>query len=226
MCIYLIRNDINNLIYIGKTTNMKRRYKEYKYGSRKINKRRNYKIMQEINKYGFENFTFTILEEIFNNSLLNEREEFWINELNSRDSNIGYNSKTGGIGGILTEESKEKMSISSRSFKHTEEEKLRRSKEIVVLDIYTDKIAIYQSAKVFSEKLNKYRSEITKAIRKGLNLKCRYYIFYNDYDLAKLTLETIINRRTINKSNSRLSLYIDAFNKVFGNVSVETNETT
>ena len=48
-CIYIIKNNINGLIYIGKTIDLKRRIKEYKYKSRKLNNHSSYRIMKEIN---------------------------------------------------------------------------------------------------------------------------------------------------------------------------------
>lgn len=45
---------------------------------------------------GLENFTFEVIEEV-DNSLLNDREIFWIKECNSLSPN-GYNLTTGGEG--------------------------------------------------------------------------------------------------------------------------------
>lgn len=127
-CIYKITNLQNGMIYIGQTINIKRRIKEYKYKSRNLESKSKYKIMEEINKYGFENFSFDVIEDNIEDKDLDEREIFWINKLESRNPHIGYNSKEGGRGGKMIRDSIHKMSNSSREFRHTEEEKLKKIK--------------------------------------------------------------------------------------------------
>jgi hypothetical protein len=50
-------------------------------------------LYQAFNKYGIENFNFEEIEEI-ENSLLDEREKYWINYFDSYKN--GYNSTLGG----------------------------------------------------------------------------------------------------------------------------------
>jgi len=217
--IYKITNKINGLIYIGQTTDMKRRLKEYKNGSKKLNKHRNYMIMQEMYKYGFDNFEFEIIEYNIPLLLLNSREIFWIDKLQSRNSLIGYNSKTGGKGGELTEISKHKMAESSKNFKHTDEEKLKRSISIITINIDTLQICKYQSAKVFADIFNTNRSVITSAIRKGKNIY-NHYIFYDDPELCNLTVNNIINIKSNQNKLSVKSLkeYLSFYEKVKNNI--------
>ncbi len=217
--IYKITNKINGLIYIGQTTDMKRRLKEYKNGSKKLNKHRKYMIMQEMYKYGFDNFEFEIIEYNIPLLLLNSREIYWIDKLQSRDPLIGYNSKSGGKGGELTESSKQKMSESSKDFRHTDEEKLRRSIPIIAINTNTLQIYKYQSAKVFADIFNTSRSVITSAIRKGKNIYS-HYIFYDDPELCTLTVNNIINTKSNqNKvSNKSLNEYLLFYEKVKNNI--------
>lgn len=90
MVIYSIRNLINNKIYIGKTINDRDDY----FGSGLL-------INRAIEKYGKENFSKEILEEVFSVETLNDREKYWIDEYNSTDLRIGYNIGKGGDGGDL-----------------------------------------------------------------------------------------------------------------------------
>lgn len=85
--VYLTEDLINNKIYIGqhKSENFDTSY----YGSGII-------ISRMINKYGKENFRCSILEEADSFDDLNEKEIYWIEKLNSRDPNIGYNIASGG----------------------------------------------------------------------------------------------------------------------------------
>ena len=92
MYIYKITNLINGKIYIGQTTKIDPDY----FGSGLL-------ISYSIKKYGKENFKKEILEYCTTKEELNNREKYWIKELNSQDKNIGYNIAFGGEGGRLCE---------------------------------------------------------------------------------------------------------------------------
>jgi hypothetical protein len=70
-------------------------------------------LKKAIEKYGIENFKREILEFCENIVHLNEREKFWIAELNSLDKSIGYNIMKGGDGGdnYTNHPNKEQLSI-------------------------------------------------------------------------------------------------------------------
>jgi len=103
--IYKTTNLINGKIYIGQDSNNNENY----FGSGKILKR-------AIKKYGKENFKKEILEIVDDLTILDEREIYWINELNSTDRNIGYNISKGGqsinrLGVKHTDDWKKNMSV-------------------------------------------------------------------------------------------------------------------
>lgn len=88
--IYKTINLINSKIYIGQRgINLEPLIDEY-LGSGKL-------FHRSLLKYGRENFKKEILE-ICTKENINEREVFWIKELDSRDIEIGYNINPGGIG--------------------------------------------------------------------------------------------------------------------------------
>ena len=92
--IYLITNLLNGKKYVGQTRQtFKRRMTEHKRDSN----RNRPGIETAIKKYGWENFKAEIIETC-PVELLNEREIFWIAELNSKYP-IGYNLTDGGDGG-------------------------------------------------------------------------------------------------------------------------------
>ena len=85
--IYIIKNDINNHVYIGQTSrSIEIRWKEHIRQTNQI-------VNLAIQKYGVEHFWVEQIEECDDN-LLDERERFWINQYNS--FNDGYNVTTGG----------------------------------------------------------------------------------------------------------------------------------
>lgn len=122
MYIYCITNIINGKKYVGKCHRTPERTPGY-YGSGKL-------IKQAIAKNGKENFTKEILERDLLLENIEEREIFWIKELNTK-APIGYNLCDGG-GGLMnpTEEVRKRMSEHKKGEnhpsygkKHTEETK-------------------------------------------------------------------------------------------------------
>lgn len=94
--IYIITNDINDKVYIGKTTlpTIEDRFKRHKIDSHKetLSKRPLYNAMR---KYGTEHFHIALLEECDVN-IDNERESYWIEYYDSYHN--GYNATMGGDG--------------------------------------------------------------------------------------------------------------------------------
>lgn len=90
----------NNRIYVGMTKDLKRRIADYRWkGKKQISSI----INMSIQKYGWESHILEVLEEL-DNSLLNEREIFWIKEYNSfnADNPLGCNLTRGGEGGQVS----------------------------------------------------------------------------------------------------------------------------
>jgi hypothetical protein len=89
MIIYKITNLLNNKIYVGKSELNNPNY----YGSGTY-------ITRAIKKYGKENFKKEILfeSEEYNLVLLNEKEIYWIEFLDSMNPDFGYNLHKGGTG--------------------------------------------------------------------------------------------------------------------------------
>ena len=97
--IYCITNLINGKQYIGKTQlSINERFKEHCRASRK--EYGNRPLYDAMNKYGIENFNIRQLEQVEDETKLDEREIYWIQELKTYGSN-GYNATKGGDGKIL-----------------------------------------------------------------------------------------------------------------------------
>ncbi len=88
--IYIIKNKINNKVYIGQAANTEQRYKGHKSNAKSLI--RHSAIDEAMNGLGVENFYYEIIERVEN---YNEREMFWIKYYNCLIPN-GYNILEGG----------------------------------------------------------------------------------------------------------------------------------
>jgi len=110
--IYMIKNTINNKIYIGQTTrNLSKRIWEYKSAYNR-NIFYNQYLLNSFNKYGWDNFEFSIVDAAINLDELNKKEIKYIQEYKSNQKEFGYNIEQGGNNAIPTTETLEKMSRS------------------------------------------------------------------------------------------------------------------
>lgn len=97
--IYIIKNKINDKVYIGQTNHtLEDRWKYHKKASKDKNKTK-YKIYKAINKYGIDNFYCEVVEENISSEILDDKEVFYIKLYDS--FNNGYNSTPGGKGGLI-----------------------------------------------------------------------------------------------------------------------------
>jgi group I intron endonuclease len=151
MNVYKVTNLINGKIYIGQ----EKKYTPSYYGSGEL-------IKNVILEFGKDNFIKEIIEYCNSPKILNEREIFWIKELNSRDRSVGYNISAGGSSFIMNEEIACKISealkgkyIGTKAFRYgfkiTEEHK----------KILSDRL----KGKSFSEEHKKKLSEKRKGIK-------------------------------------------------------------
>lgn len=97
--IYVIKNKINEKIYIGQTTlSVKERWDSHKKPSTH-KQRSSYKLYNAINKYGIDNFYYEILEANIPIEELDNKEIAYIENYDSFKN--GYNSTKGGDGRIF-----------------------------------------------------------------------------------------------------------------------------
>lgn len=97
--IYIITNDINNKVYIGQTiSTVEHRWGEHKTKAYYVagDSRNDTVFYKAIRKYGIDHFQAKELEYVEDNSMLSDRECYWIAEYNSYQE--GYNSTIGGEG--------------------------------------------------------------------------------------------------------------------------------
>ena len=84
--IYKVTNKINNKIYVGKKVGDT--FDSNYLGS-------GTKIKNAIKEFRIDNFNVELIEWCSTLDILRDRERYWIENLKSRDPNIGYNRKKG-----------------------------------------------------------------------------------------------------------------------------------
>ena len=95
--IYIIKNTVNDKVYIGQSVNVEERWNSHIYNARYENKNGVNKsvLHKAMMKYGVENFYYEILESQIEN--YDEREQYWIEKYHSLVPD-GYNITPGGAG--------------------------------------------------------------------------------------------------------------------------------
>lgn len=169
-CIYLRTNLANGKQYVGQTNDFKQREKEWKCNK----KYAGYYINNARNKYGVENFKTDILKECQTQEELNQWEQYYIKELNTKVPN-GYNLTDGG-GGLsgyeFTEEHKRNLSEAKKGKIVSEETKKKLSQILkgrIISEETKRKIGEAHKGKHLSEESKKKISESHKGI--GLGVK-------------------------------------------------------
>ena len=104
--IYLITNKVTGKVYVGQSNNVEQRLAAHKCSLRTNDGKENHHLQNSWNKYGENNFRFSIIEEC-GESELDEREKYWIRNYRANDKNYGYNKTNGGKGYVLNEEVKQ-----------------------------------------------------------------------------------------------------------------------
>ncbi len=117
MIVYSVTNLINGKKYIGYTTKtLEERKKNHLRKSKNINQKHYFYLFQEaLRKYKNEDFKWEILYNCSSKEECQEKEKYFINELNTISPN-GYNLTEGGNGGIQSEETKTKISNSLKKY--------------------------------------------------------------------------------------------------------------
>lgn len=122
--IYKYTNNVNNKIYIGKTYRLKERQIEHR-----CSKKRTY-FHNALYKYGYNNFTFSIVAVTDNDDMLNFLERYYIKKYKSNIIKFGYNLTDGGEGSTgykHTDDAKKKISLVHKDKKVSDETRKKMS---------------------------------------------------------------------------------------------------
>lgn len=156
----------SNRIYVGQTNDFNKRLFSHKHSIKK-KKTNNVILINSFRKHGFDEHVFEIIEECDDN-VLNEREIFWIKELNTfnGDNPFGMNMTLGGEGQKGKLDERRKAIVINNLFKkgcpfkgkhHTEENKKLQS-------VRAKKIALDTNRKIPKWGVEKGRLKVIKAV--------------------------------------------------------------
>lgn len=129
--IYLLTNLLTNDKYVGQSINLAKRFTKY-FTLSYLNNRNSLVISRALKKYGYANFSLSILEYC-DKTCLNEREQYYMDTIKPL-----YNTL--------------KLAGSSYGYKHTQESKDKRSKSLKGVYIGT-KSALFRSTHTDQTKL-------------------------------------------------------------------------
>ena len=122
--VYMHTSKTSSKSYIGITNNLVMRIARHKAPSNKC-----IAFAHAIAKYGWDDFVTTILHTNLSLDQANSMEANCIVEFNTLSPN-GYNLKAGGDVGVLSNETKERISESKRGKQHTDETKQKISEKM------------------------------------------------------------------------------------------------
>ena len=156
--IYGWYNNLTDMWYIGQTIDEECRFKRHIYYA--INKKDNNRFHNALRKYGLENWVYCVLEDNVLKENLNMRETDWIEYYHSFYS--GYNLTSGGdTNVIISEETRRKLSNSLKGRnvwnkgKHHTEETRRKISESSKGKHHTEETR-RKLSKLHGKKVNKY----------------------------------------------------------------------
>lgn len=131
--IYKIENNITHNVYIGKAKDFNSRWRQHK-SEANSNKNNNH-LYNAIRKYGIDNFTFSIVEEIpleLYSTISSEREKYWIKFYNAYEDHDNYNETQGGegvCGWDPSQDWRDNMSKIKKEWYQTEEGKVKAERQ-------------------------------------------------------------------------------------------------
>jgi group I intron endonuclease len=151
--IYKYTSKTTGKSYIGQTNNPEKRMTEHKRANR------GFAFSNAIKKHGWDDFEYTVVENGLSINDANEKEEHYISHYNTLSPN-GYNLKSVGKNGKLSEETKEKIRASNIGLKRSEEAKANVSASQQNRSLETRiKMGIAHKGKKFSEERRALQSK-------------------------------------------------------------------
>ncbi len=208
--IYGLQNKSDpNKWYVGQSVDIISRWKQYK----KLNCATQHKLHRALTKHGFTEFNTVILEDCPNNrSVLNDREIYWIQKLNSVE--CGYNIQLGGAsvspkftmrGKLHSNEAKKKMSASALGKRKSEEHRTNISRARVGIKFGEETIKKMSAAGLGAIRTEEHRHNISESLignKRCVGKKNRLGKKHSVESKEKMRLASVGNTNWLGKKRS------------------------
>jgi bifunctional DNA-binding transcriptional regulator/antitoxin component of YhaV-PrlF toxin-antitoxin module/predicted GIY-YIG superfamily endonuclease len=194
--IYMITNIVNYKKYIGSSINLHDRCNKHK-AQLKNNKHHNFHLQNAWDKYGEENFKFEIIELVSDKEKLIEREQYWIDKLDTSNQLKGYNLNPiagSQLGRKVPKENREKFKLS------------QKSRPILQFDFDGKLIKEWYSAREICRELNIDRSVVISRLR-GHNfgyMLNTFWVYKDKYTDEELQIRIDNTLHRLNNPNRRV----------------------
>lgn len=174
--IYMIKNTVNNKVYIGSSVNLNRRIKKHFYEIKK-KFHHNKHLEKAVHKYGVENFEIYLLEvfDIITDNKLRKIEESFIEKYDSYKK--GYNQ---------LENKQSHLTRLNKSKNHIDNNKKLQSKAVIMFDKKTgDKLKEFPSVSDASRYLGTSSTNISHACKNvpHISILGHTFCYKNEYDI-------------------------------------------
>lgn len=215
-CIYKITNDVNGKVYIGQTTNFRKRISVYKNMGKREGDYVKGPIGRAIKKYGHENFSVDIIKRCKPEDLA-KLENQYIKLYNSGDPSYGYNVFINNGETVNNAESRKKKSISHIGLKESSSTKRKKSNMILAIPKDDERtIIICESGKIFGDFVGKSKDMIKNCLRQPSTCS-GYRLYYDDYEKRQDVRKKMMSKRNIrDKDYMRILDTLDWFEKKEG----------
>lgn len=161
--IYIIKNLINNKVYIGQTKQtLSNRWSKHKTSNGCPI------LFKAIQKYGFNNFSISEIERC-NKETVNQREQYWIHYYKSTNSKFGYNILSGG-------QKHFSLSLELIEQRRNHFKKIAKVTPIILRNKITNTELFFRSIKDASIFLNCSPTRLFEALKKYHKSYKQYYI--------------------------------------------------
>lgn len=192
--IYMIRNKLDNRVYIGSTKDVTQRFKQYICAVNEVENNpskasKHNAVIADIAKLGWDNFEFKIIDasvDMQNPDLRSIREVELIMKYRSIFPKYGYNATMGGETGT-------KGHRTVGNFK---------PKALILYDTMTEECTIYlKGTKTVPDEIGIKANGLPTAVQRGYLMKNRYFAFYANTERMELFHEYVVARRSVEKTN-------------------------
>jgi len=151
MLIYMIFNEINHKVYIGKTTrSLQIRIKSH------LSCKKSYPLYRAFKKYGIENFNWFEIDRCSTEDELNSKEIYYIALYGSNSSRLGYNLTIGGDGRKTSQNTKPKRFIGIPESIYEEIEKYATEQNLFMYQVV---VKTWKNFYGIPEEIEKYAAE-------------------------------------------------------------------